>query len=585
MQMARADLVGNRADVWDVLDGMSKVWEKEGDHGRLFMYNWAKLNKDLANSKWMRYGTNAMIGADAYVNSTIATHLSRFQAWEEVANAAGTFNAKTLKEAEKLHYNKMFDAMGRPTSEALKAASGEIALNLDTPMATAITEITSKIPALKPLFMFPRTGINAVKMAMSYTPLANLPMMKQTHAILTAGEDPIKRAAAMALHGIDPNMPGATAIFEGLRAEYRGRMAVGALMTAGLWSYAMGGNIRGNGPVNAAERRKLTDMGWRPKTINVGGNWVSYQNLEPLDTILSLLGDASYYARDVGSSVTQDLLDKVMWSFTATFTNKTFVSGLEPLVAIANGDETAMSRLLANEARSMIPMSGAVGVFAQAWSSSQKDIYNDFIGYIQNRIPVANSALPEQIDIWTGNPIKDNDNPILRALNAVNPVPISGGEEPWRQWLMDTGWDGMSMIRKDSSGSYEYKPKEREILYRYMGEQGLYKEVEKLMKSPKMNDQLGRLRAYRAQGWSSERIRMEAKDLDLYRRLDRIVSDARKRAEIRLQQDNPDIWNTIKNTKLTKKQLNRGRVDDARRTADKNDQQNAEIQRLIELYK
>jgi hypothetical protein len=233
----------------------------------------------------------------------------------------------------------------------------------------------------------------------------------------------------------------------------------------------------------------------------------------------------------------------------------------------------------------MIPMSGAVGVFAQAWSSSQKDIYNDFIGYIQNRIPVANSALPEQIDIWTGNPIKDIDNPLLRALNAVNPVPISGGDEPWRQWLMDTGWDGMSMIRKDSSGSYEYKPKEREILYRYMGEQNLYKEVEKLMKSPKMNDQLGRLRAYRAQGWSSERIRMEAKDLDLYRRLDRIVSDARKRAEIRLQQDNPDIWNTIKNTKLTKKQLNRGRVDDARRTADKNDQQNAEIQRLIELYK
>lgn len=586
MSMARADLVTVKRDVWDVLDGMAKVWEKEGDTGKLFMYNWARLNKDVANSSFMRWGTNAMIGADAYVNTTMATHISRFKAWDEVATKAGTFNAKVLKEAEAKHYAAIFDKTGMIKDEAVKHASGEVAMNLDDSMASAITELTTKLPALKPLFMFPRTGVNSVKMAMSYTPLAALPWMEKTSKILLAGDDITKITEALALHGIDAaKTPGAMALYKGIQAEYRGRMAMGALLTAGLWSYAMGGNIRGNGPVNPAERRKLKDMNWKEKTINIGGKWVSYQNLEPFDTILSLLGDASYYARDVGSSVMQDIQDKIMWSIAATFTNKTFMAGLEPLVAIANGDETAAARLLANEARSYIPMSGAVGVAAQAWSSSQKDIYNDFIGYIQNRVPGVNGELPEQIDVFTGKPLKDIDNPILRGLNAINPVPISGGDEPWRQWLLETGWDGMSMIRKDSSGSYEYNSKEREILYRYIGEQQLYKQVEKLMNSPKMNDQLGRLRAYRAQGWSSERIRMEAKDLDLYKRLDAMMSDARKKAEIRLQQENPEIWNTIKNTKISKKQLNRGRVDDARRTADTNDQQNAEIQRLIELYK
>jgi len=539
MSMSRPDLMQVDNQLWDTLDGMSKVWEKEGDTGKLFMYNWAKLNKEASMSKWMRYGTNAMIGVDAYTTSALATATARAKAWDEVMGTAGTFNAKLAKEAETKAYRAMFDANGFPVDAALKHASGEVALSLDDELASSITQLTTKVPALKPFFMFPRTGINSIKMAMSYTPVAMLPGMKNTHAILTAGDDVFKIGEALALHGINPNTPNFMEIYQGLRAEYRGRIAMGALITGGVWGYAMSGNVRGNGPVNASERKKMKDMGWKEKTINVGGKWVSYAGIEPLDTILSLIGDVAYYSRDVGSSVTQDMIDKIAWTVSATFTNKTFMAGLEPLVAIANGDETAMSRFLAQEVRAYIPLSGAMGVASNAITSSQKDIYKDFMGYIQNKVPGFSSMLPEQIDIWTGKPINDIDNPALRALNAVNPVPISDGMEPWRQWLLETGWDGMSMIRRDSSGSYEYQPKEREILYKYMGEQGLYKEVEKLMKSPRMNDQLNRLRAYRAQGWDSERIRLEAKDLELYKRLDDIITDGRKKAEMRLQAGQP----------------------------------------------
>ena len=75
-----------------------------------------------------------------------------------------------------------------------------------------------------------------------------------------------------------------------------------------------------------------------------------------------------------------------------------------------------------------------------------------------------------------------------------------------RQWLIDTGWDGVQMIRKDSSGNHEYTPAEREVLYKYIGEQQIWKEFDKLSKNKKYNDQLDRVRAMRVQGVDSEKI-------------------------------------------------------------------------------
>ena len=149
--------------------------------------------------------------------------------------------------------------------------------------------------------------------------------------------------------------------------------------------------------------------------------------------------------------------------------------GLLNLMPTKIQTETQFARLAANEFRTMVPMSGAVGVFANAISSSQKDIHDDIMGYVANRVPGFNTLLPERIDVWTGKPINDIDNPWLRALNAFNPVPISDGGEPWRQWLLRSGWDGMRMLRKDSTGKYEYTPAEREELYKIMGKMGLWK--------------------------------------------------------------------------------------------------------------
>jgi hypothetical protein len=584
-ELAREDLVTDyNPNLWDTLADMEAVWEKDGDWGRLFQYRSARFLYDLGNWRWTKYGQNAMIATDAYTQTTVASQLARFRAWDEVFSIGykGSELAQQLAKAEKLAYDEAFDAAGNLTDAAAKNASGEIALNLDDEAAAWLTRGINKLPILKSFFAFPKTGVNAVKYAMSYTPIATLPGMNRYSKVLWAGDDMDKIKEALMEHNISYDaVPNGMAIFKGLEAEYRGRVAFGALTASSLMGHALAGNIRGNGPVNSGERKKLRDnFGWQPKHINVAGKWISYAGYEPLDTILTLVGDLAYYSKDIGSTLTEDWTGKLAWTLAATFTNKTWTAGLEPVVSVANGDETAISRFLANEVRSAIPMSGALGVVSNAITSSQKDIYNDLIGYVTNKVPGLSSQLPEQIDIYTGKPLNDIDNPVLRAINAVNPVKISEGTEPWRQWLIDTGWDGLQMIRKDSTGNHEYTPQERETLYKYIGEQQLWKEFDKLSKNKKYNDQLDRIRAMRVQGRPSEEI--EAAQSEVYSVMSKIMTEAQKAAEFRMQRDNEPMWRSIQESILNKNYMQQGRIDDAARAADR---RKAEIQRLTQMYR
>ncbi|AGK86541.1 internal virion protein [Synechococcus phage S-CBP1] len=583
--LAREDLVDYvKPDVWQTLDKMEDIWEKDGNWGKLMQYRSARFMYDLGNWRWLKYGTNGLVAADSYVSTVAATQMAKARAWDEVFSIGykGAELQSQLLNAEKLAYSEMFDAAGNLTDDAVKYASGEIAMNLDDQVASWLSMGVNKVPVLKPFFMFPKTGVNAAKMAASYTPLALLPNTNRYAKVLWAGDNLDKVKEALLDHGIVYDaVPNGMAIFKGLEAEYRGRLAFSGLLVSGLFGHAMAGKIRGNGPLNDSERKKLRDnFGWNPKTINIGGKWVSYAGLPAFDPVLTLIADAAYYSRDIGSTLMEDIRDKVMWTFASTFVNQTFVSGLEPLVAAINGDDSAVARYIANEARAAVPMSGLLGVASNAITNSQKDIYNDMIGYVKNRLPGFSSTLPEQIDIYTGKPLNDIDNPVLRALNAVSPVKVSDGAEPWRQWLIDTGWDGLQMIRKDSSGNHEYTPAEREILYRYIGEQQIWKQFDKLRTNKKYNDQLDRIRAMRAKGRPSDEI--DAAQVEAYTVLNNIVSDAQKVAEMRLQNDNPAMWNAIQESILNKNYMKQGRVDDAARAADR---RKAQIEKLTQIYR
>ena len=195
----------------------------------------------------------------------------------------------------------------------------------------------------------------------------------------------------------------------------------------------------------------------------------------------------------------------------------------------------------------MIPQSSALGVLSKAITSSQMDIDGSIVKTVQNKIPVASSFLPEQRDFWTGEPLNDIQNPILRILNSLSPIKISGTKEPWRDWLLTTGWDGLGRLKMDSTGSYEYSEAEREFIYNYIGDMQLYKKLLPLMNDKELNKQVGLLRAHRVQGGDldNEEIKIKTQNLPIFQKIDKIVRDAQIEAENAFLAQRKDIKNTI----------------------------------------
>jgi len=562
----RKDFVFKEDAAWDIMEDMRGVWEAEGNIGRVYQYDMAKTMLDMSKMKALRYGMTGMVFTDVFSQTHLAHYLSRTRAYDDVFNEFGFADWTKIAKAEKIHYDSLFDADGLIKDDALKAIQGELALNLDDQLANWINQGTTAYPVSKFLLMFPRTGSNYVRNALSWTPMSLIPgINKYSKTIWARTDDDIARA--LAEHGIDmATTPNAKVLFQNLRAEYTGRLAFSSILTKSLWDYAMAGNIRGNGHYNKSRRAKERDqLGYLPKTLNIGGRWISYKGIVGVDPVLSILGDLAYYARDLDQAFAEDAMAKVMWTLSATFLNETPLTSLEPLIALQAGNLSRFNAIAANAARAIIPQSGALGVMSNAITSTQKDISSSIIKYMQNKIPIASSFLPEQIDIWTGTPLNDIDNPVLRILNSLSPVKISGTQEPWRQWLITTGWDGLGRLKMDSSGSYEYSEVEREFIYKRIGEMELYKKLVPLMNDKKLNKQLGLLRSHRVQGGDldNDKIKLKTQKLPIFTKIDKIIKDAQIIAEAEFLRNRKDVQNTIEAQKAVDANMGRGDVQRA----------------------
>ena len=561
----RKDYVFKTDKAWDIMEDVAKLYEKDGNWGRAYQLKTAASLTQMSKMKGLRYGMTAMVFPDVFTNTHNAHYYSRVKAYEDVFSEFGYADWEKIFEAEKIHYKNFFDENGLVKDQVLRSFSGEIQLNLDDGVASYLTEATTAYPILKELLAFPRTASNYVKAALSWTPISLIPgINKYAKTIYAKSADDI--AAALMEHGIDASRePFADAIFKQIQAEYVGRQAFSSMLTATLWGYAMGGNIRGNGHYNASKRNKERDeMGYVPKTIRIGNKWYSYKGIIGIEHILTLMGDLAYYASDMDEHMLENFMSKATWTLGATFLNESPLTMIEPLFDALNGNERAWAQLGAGQT-SWIPASGSLGVLAKAIDSAQKDLAGEVQSFVANRLPGFRNMLPDQIDIWTGNALNDIDNPMLRALNALSPIKVSGTNEPWRVFLRDIRYDGLSMLKMDSTGSYEWKPEDREQINKYIGEQNLSKQVERLMNNKRYQKEIKALRDFRRSRIrrADDRIKLKTELLPIHQELNMIIREAQKLAEARYLSENPNIEQSIINAQLAREEMKVGNVDEA----------------------
>tara|TARA_R100000458_G_C8008609_1_gene73683 strand:- start:48 stop:500 length:453 start_codon:yes stop_codon:yes gene_type:complete len=130
---------------------------------------------------------------------------------------------------------------------------------------------------------------------------------------------------------------------------------------------------------------------------------------------------------------------------------------------------------------------------------------------------------------------------------------------------MEIQYDGLSRLTRDSTGSYEYTAEEREYIYKKIGEQKLYKQIERLMKNKKYQQQVEALRSHRSTDIDSknEMIVLKKKLLPVYTEINMILKRAQASAELQLLSERPDIVETIQTQQYVNTEMKKGNIEGA----------------------
>ena len=99
------------------MEQMAEVWAQEGQTGKVMMWNLSKSLNGFNNSKFARYGLNAMYALDGFTNSMIMSANARAKAYDELIQNRGNYASKeAFKEAFQAKqsevYDQFFDANG-----------------------------------------------------------------------------------------------------------------------------------------------------------------------------------------------------------------------------------------------------------------------------------------------------------------------------------------------------------------------------------------------------------------------------------------------------------------------------------------
>ena len=177
-----------------------------------------------------------------------------------------------MKKALDEHYSKMFDSSGMVTNEAIDYATREIAMNLDSPGVEGLSSIIRQYPVLKPFLMFPRTSMNILDMANKHSPYSLF--VKEYNEIAykplsSFTVDEVQTILTKRGLPVDDNMMDT---FNTLRAEVRGRKAIGTITMMAAGAMFVNGGLRGNGHYDEQRNKVRQELGWKPRTFKGCGS-------------------------------------------------------------------------------------------------------------------------------------------------------------------------------------------------------------------------------------------------------------------------------------------------------------------------
>ena len=528
----RKDFQVKNAKTLEALNSFADAKAAEGLDGPKAMMTRVEAMNDLAEHPWLRFGANSMTAFDGFTRSFIASVESRGRAYDALIDKGGKFTDKKLKRASNKIYKEMFDENGMITDKGVEYASREIAMNLDNPGVDGINTLLSYAPAFKPFLMFPRTAINMLRFAGSHNPLGLFVNRLNDFRRPFAQMDGSEVERLLRANQVDIDNVNIEAAYETIRAELKGRKAIGTLAVFSAVGMFSANSLRGNGHYDKTRQQTRKQLGWTPRTYQGwDGKWYSYDGLGAISDWIALTADVMDNFDTLDEPTLELTLNKMGYILATNITNKSFLAGLEPMNDVLAGNPAAMNRWLASFGSSFIPGSGIRNEFSRLFTPQLKELEQDFSQLLANRNPIAKGGLPDAYDWVDGGLIRQPENFWQRLVNVYSPTfKQSDSLSPVKQFLIDIEFDGRPQLNTDGNG-VEYSPEQRSQVTQLMGKDKLFaKEVERIMNTPEGKNFRAEFKKATKNGITLDRNQFK----NIHRMLKRALRNAQNQAELRI---------------------------------------------------
>ena len=518
--------------------------QAKGDWWTLGKVGFVEMMNDFNAHPWVRYSMNMMEGGDGFVKATVGMAEARGRAYDQLLEQGKKITGDDIERISKEIYDGMFDNSGMITDDAVKYFSDEISMKLDSPLSNSFNEMLNRTPALKTIFLFPRTSTNILGFVGQNSPLSIFWGDVQK---IRALKDPDEIAEFMGSKGLKFT----EANWNHYKSEALGRVAMGT----GLMTYGMGmwvsGNLTGNGNYDRQTTKFQQNVGQKPLRSWRGpdGKWRSYDGIEPVATLLALTADIFENYNTLGTGNAEALLTKAMYGVSMNLMNKSFLTGFQPLSDMAAGNEAAINRWTSNLA--------SVGIFSQVarlMMPGLREVDMDMQSMLRNKYNILDAAgvgkpLPYKVDFIDGGIVGSSD-PVTNFFNSFLPFKTSGNPSPEKEFLIESEYDFTPGLAKSIYGA-KYTAEQRTRLAEIIYKQGhLKKGLTKLMNDPRSKEDLANTAEMRSRG-------VDSKQADLsnswtHRKLRELFNQTTNLAKRELAQQIPEIRKEELKLKKTK---------------------------------
>ena len=541
-----------REQEWDAISQLMEMKGDKASTGEQMAYQIANMARGMNKSSLLTYSTKLMKSTDDAFGFIMARVRARQkalrQAMDNQTGAALDVSPAMLKEYEDRFMAEFLDPEGNvkfDTDAALDYAKKEATLTRDlSGFAAGLDQLAAKTPWVKPFIMFTKTGINGLELGLKHTPMFNF-LLKEER-LLTNATPAMADAGELVTMGIT----NAADLMQA-KAIQKGRMAMGTGLITMASMHFMDGNLTGNGPQDRQQRQMWIDAGWKPRSINIGGTWVSYDSFEPFNMMLSHIADIGDHYELMGPEWTEKSLMKTALVMAQGVTSKSYMAGLQQFVDLFSMQPGQVEKMIASLANNQVPLSSMRNELGKLFNPHMKELQSGFEDSIRNRNQLSETLsgnpLPTKYDFLTGKPINDWSFP-TRMFNMFSPVQLNLDYSPGKQLLFNSGYDlRVSAYATPTGVSLKDTPEVRSMYQKAMGEQNLQAKLTKLAEQPRIQESIAAMERDRNAG----RYGTDTKTYPHNEVIFQLFSKVQKRAWAMIQNE-PEVQRLIEADRLKK---------------------------------